>query len=577
MRTMPIQRAGDTPPFVELPLRYIVSDSTLPPPSPAIMALNPTLITIPSFQRGIEWGKDEVESLLSSPAVLYGTVILGSFPSHPQVLIDGLQRFATATALLDQLYLPVLQPNPVQQGAAPYFQRLRARVAYFHPIVDYNVEALSNHKRRAILISFLRLYAAVGDLVQKELVPNRVQAFASRVERMLLDRQVAIDPYFNFASLSQMTGTFVTLNTAGLELSPIDLVRSRIVDQASNVGWNARAIARMEDRFTDVFETAGPKSYLRALAKAVDEVIREPSSVGCLFPNWAALQPADVDQFIDFIDASMTAGQMGGSAYFRELLQCSPAIFALTVLYYLRDSLVSGATPSFLPGGTRNVEQELHLLLRSAYRRLVDGTIFRVGDMIFGVIGSSALPTAAQVADTINSQNPAGPLTGSVDPAWLDQRLREVEGNAARRVFNACLLPGRAAGAAPFLPLDFGRRANQMTLDHLIPSSQIAQNAPGEQLADCILNLAPLITQNNRVANATPCSSKLGQNGIYSRQIAMLAAPHPYLDWLVNTHFGAHAANPAELDDPGRLLGTTQGSIGQERATALANILGPLL
>lgn len=574
---MPIQRAGDTPPFVELPLRYVVVDSTLPPPSPAIMALNPTSITIPSFQRGIEWGKDEVESLLSSPAVLYGTVIFGSFPSQPQVLIDGLQRFATATALLDQLYMPVLQPNPVQQGAAPYFQRLRARVSYYHPIVEYNVDALSNHKRRAILNSFLRLYAAVGDLVQKELVPNRVQAFASKVERMLLDRQVAIDPYFNFVNLSQMTGTFVTLNTSGLELSPVDLVRSRIVDQASNVGWTARAIARMEDRFTDVFETAGPKIHLRALAKAVDEVVRDSSTVGCLFPNWAALQPTDVDQFIDFIDASMTAGQMGGSGYFRELQQCSPAIFALTVLYYFRDCLSSGAIPSFLPSGTKNVEPELHLLLRAAYRRMIDGTVFRVGDMIFGIIGSSVLPTPAQVADSVNSQNPAGPLSSPVDHAWLDQRLREVEGGAARRVFNACLLPGRAAGAGPFAPLDFGRRSNQMSLDHLIPSSQIVQNAPGEQFADCILNLAPLITQYNRVASATPCSSKLGQNGIYARQLAQLVAPHPYLDWLVNTHYGVHAANPAELDDPGRLIESAQGSIGQERAVALAGILAPLL
>lgn len=574
---MTIQRAGDTPPFVELPLRYVVCDSALGQPPAQVMGLNPTPITIPSFQRGIVWKEDQVNQLLNSSAILYGTVILGSFPSQPQVLIDGLQRFATTTALLDCLYLPVLQPNPVQPGAAPFFQRLRARVAYYHPVIEFNVQALSSHKRRAILSSFIRLYTAVDDLVRTELAPGRAQAFATRVERMLLDRQIAIDPYYNFLNVSQMTGTFVNLNTAGLELSPIDLVRSRIVDQASVVGWPAAAVARMEDRFTDVFESAGPKIHMRALAKALDEVISEPGKVGYLFPNWAAIPQSDVDRLIDFIDASMTAGQMGGSGYFREIFQCSPAIFALTVLYYFRDSQQAGSDPGFLPGGTRNVDADLHLLLRTAYRKIIDGTIFRVGDMVFDIIGAPVLGSANDVADKINNQNPGGPLGASVDARWLEQRLREIEGQAARRVFNSCLLPSRSGPGALFQPLDFGRRATQFALDHLIPSSQVATNAPGESMIDTILNLAPLLSQHNRVANATMCSMKLGPTGLYVRQQGQLALHHPYLDWLVDSHYPAHSSNPGELDDPGKLLANALGSIADERVTELARILMPIL
>lgn len=574
---MPIQRAGETPPFVELPLRYVVTDSAIGTPPQAVTALNPTRITIPSFQRGIEWGEGEVEDLLNSSAVLYGTIILGSFPGQDQVLIDGLQRFATTTALLDCLYLPVLQPNPVQQAAAPFFSRLKARVAYFHPLIEFNREALRQHNRPVIRRSFLHLLMEVDDLVKTEVAPGKVQSFAARTERMLLDRQIALDPYFNFGNLSQMTGTFVNLNTSGLQLSSIDLVRSRIVDRASDVGWTASEIARVEGRFTDVFETTGPKGYMRSLAKAIDEVISDAGKVGCLFPNWSRLSPAEVDSFLEFIELSITQGQGGNSGYFRELFQCSPAMFALTTLYYYRESLQHSSMPSFLPGGTRVVDPELHQLLRAAYRRVIDGTIFRVGDMISDVVGAPSLSSIAAVSDMINAQNPCGPMGSTVGQDWLSQRLRETEGTRSRRVFNACLLPTRAHSGGQFSPLDFGRRSTQFTLDHLIPASQIASNSPAEREGETVANLAPLLMQHNRQASATLCSLKLAPAGIYDAQRGQMSFSHPYLDWLLDSHFQSHLSNRAALDDPLRLRGGSSTSIGEERIAELTSILAPVL
>ncbi len=566
---MPIQRAGETPPLVELPLRYVISDSNLPTPSPAITSLGPTPMQVPTFQRGIEWGRDEVSKLLNSTSSLYGTVILGSFPGQPQVLIDGLQRFAVTTALLDCLYDHVLQPNPTNLAAVPFFTRLKARTAYYHPLIAFNREALSKHKRLAIKNSFLRLLHEIEEYVSEELESARVKQFGELVERMFLDRQVAIDPYFNFQNPSQMAATFVNLNTAGIDLSTTDLLRSRIVDQATSVGWSDLDIAKMENRFSDTFDAPNARPQLRALGKAADEIVRDLHTVSFLFPNWTALSPNDVEEFLSFVEAASTIGPMNSSSgYFRELFQSSPAVFALTTLYYYRDAISTKSFPSF-GGGSRNVDDSLHVILRAVYRRLIDGTVFRIGDMTKEILTSTQLYSPSQVAEILNTGNAGGPLATNPNPQWLSQRLREVGTSSARRVFNACLLPPRAMIGGTFNPLDFGKRTIQWSLDHLIPVSQVTANTVGESETETIVNLAPLMMQYNRSARATTCSTKLGNNGPYQG----LLQSHPYLQWLVQTHYAAHSALPSDLDDPSKLVSQVTGSVGDERIEALAGIL----
>nr|WP_276978618.1 DUF262 domain-containing protein [Ferrimicrobium acidiphilum] len=568
---MPIQRAGETPPFVELPLRYVIIDSNLPRPSPVVNSLGPTPIQIPTFQRGIEWGREEVSKLLNSTSCLYGTVILGSFPGQPQVLIDGLQRFAVATALLECLYEPVLQPNPTNQAAVPFFTRLRARTAFFHPLVSFNTEALAQHKRLVIKNSFLRLLQEIDEYVRDELNAANVQHFGTVVERMFLDRQVAIDPYFNFQSPSQMAATFVNLNTTGIELSATDLLRSRIVDQATTVGWSDKDISDMENRFSEVFDAPNAQPQLRALGKAADEIVQDLSTVGFLFTNWASLAPREVETFLNFVELASTIGPTtDSSGYYKELFQSSPAVFALTVLYYYRDSMSAGSIPSFM-GGTRNVDDGLHLILRAVYRRILDGTVFRIGDMTRSILISNPLYTPQDVADLLNPESVCGALSTNPNPQWLSQRLREVGVSSAKRIFNACLLPPRTMIGGEFRVLDFGRRTVQWSIDHLIPKAQVSANTQGESATETIVNLAPLPTQHNRAARDTPCSKKLGNDGIYQRPD--LVASHPYIAWLVQSHYPAHSISPEVLDDPSGLLSEVPGSVGEERVAALSKIL----
>jgi hypothetical protein len=78
-------------------------------------------------------------------------------------------------------------------------------------------------------------------------------------------------------------------------------------------------------------------------------------------------------------------------------------------------------------------------------------------------------------------------------------------------------------------------------------------------------NFAPLPCNQNRIAKATNCSSKLLTNGVYSSYVnSPQGYPvHPYCDWLVNHHAINYSAQV--LDNQ---LNIEQGSnpdLGNER------------
>jgi hypothetical protein len=331
-----IRRAGETPPYVQLAIDYVVATPAIPP---AVSSLKLQLIQVPSFQRLIVWRQENIDSLLDSKSAMFGTVIFANFPDEPWVLVDGLQRFATATSLLSSLYPEVLSPNASNRSAAAYFTRLATMAASFQAVFDHNADALRNHPRQALRESFGLLEDDITNLVTTELTLHPSE-FAARVERMFLDKQVAIDPYFNFQRRVELTNTFMNMNSQGIDLSPVDLLRAKLVDQAMARNWNAADIELMENDFTDVFEDPLSKSTLKALGTLLNEAVDESQPRANVFPDWDHLTKTQVDELVSFISASIlcarTAGLPISSRYLTEIAECGGFPFSITLLYFFR-------------------------------------------------------------------------------------------------------------------------------------------------------------------------------------------------------------------------------------------------
>lgn len=572
-----IRRAGETPPYLSLAIDYVVATPVIPP---AVSGLKLQQIQVPSFQRLIVWREENIDLLLDSKSAMFGTVIFANFPDEPWVLVDGLQRFATATSLLNRLYPEVLSPTASNRSAAVYFTRLATMAASFQAVFDHNADALRNHSRQALRESFALLESDISNLVTTELTLHPSE-FATRVERMFLDKQVAIDPYFNFERKVELTNTFINMNSQGIDLSPVDLLRAKLVDQGMARNWNAADIELMENDFTDVFEDPLSKSTLKALGTLLNEAVDESQPRANVFPDWNHLTKTQVDELVTFISASILCARTGGlpssSRYLGEIAECGGFPFAITLLYYLRSHMQDFSNGNYtrthvpdFAGGSVNTTSDCHLLLRAYYRRLIDGTIARTGPIGVDIL-QGRYSSVSDVANKINPDD-AGPLSGQPNTEWLKQRLRVADKERAARIFNACLLPPRNQAGSNFNPISYGRRQGQWNMDHLIPKISILRARPGEHEANRLPNFAPLPSGVNRSIRNNPCSTKLGPLGPY----APIVASHPYIQWLVQTHFSTHTGGTV-LDDQACLVANSTSHVGDQRIDHLATLLSVTL
>jgi hypothetical protein len=569
---MTIHRAGATPPYLSFALNYVIATPQLPL---AVSQLKQQQIQIPLFQRGIVWRLENVDELLDSPSALFGTVIFADFKDEPFVLVDGLQRFATVTALLYCLYPEVLSPTPSNNTASVYFARLKTMAGSYYPIFNHNADTLRNHSRQAIRDSYRILENDLKGYVRDEL-NSHPNEFAIRVERMLIEKQIAIDPYFNFQRKSELTNTFINMNSQGIDLNPVDLLRAKIVEQTISLGWNPADTETMENDFTDIFEDDFARNTLKALGTLLDEAVEDPNTCSNVFPDWARLNMEQVDELLSFIESAVqTVRQVPSiSNYLVEIFECGGFPFAITLLHFYRLHLQDFSQGTFsqanLPdfaGGSVNVTNLCHLILRACYRRLIDGTINRIG-----VIGNNILKGQySDVNDIANDINPpaSGSLSGSPDNDWLQQRLRVADKKRSARIFNACRLPPRSETGAYFKPFHYGRRQSDWNIDHLIPEVAILPATQGEYEAERLPNLAPLPANINKSTRNNPCSIKLGPLGPYSR---IQTNTHLYIDWLVNSHYPCYSQG-RQLDDQRLLVANSQPPIGDERIEQLVSIL----
>ncbi len=537
---MPITRPGETPSFYKYSISYALTSSKMPKETwpELVKEYDPMPIIIPPYQRKIVWKKNEVKEFIESSSTLFGTVILASDGTDsPIILLDGLQRFATATAVINILYPLVLSPEPTLPNHADKFRLLKASISNFQPIFEHNDKMLREYSRKGISSSYIQLFNSIKSYINEEL-EKRPEEFSSKIKSTFMTKQIAIDTYFGFKNRSELTHTFININSTGIDLSEVDLLRSEIIQQADQMRWNDDEIDQLENSFTEVFQSGlikGAKVLGKNLYDALDI---DPVKV---FKNWNSLEKSQVDDLLNFVtsiyNASMKEDDEGKKIhpYLYEIFQCGDLPFALTVWYFYKFVHLEGKNPDFL-GGDYDTKSSRHLLLRAFYRRIIDGSIGRIGPIVTNFIlekDSPPITTIHKLAFKINQDTGAGSLDSSPNEGWISQGLRKSGTNRARRIFNACLLPNRTDEGGDFTPIEYGTKKNQWNIDHLIPKVKTILNKTGEDEMDEIHNFAPLPSELNMKAKDYPCERKLKPDELYST----VKSRHPYLEWLCTEHY----------------------------------------
>jgi hypothetical protein len=585
---MSIERTGPVPPYWQ----YIAEVVLIPASGPPTAALdnlktsNLRWVNVPNYQRGISWRREQVDEFLASESVLLGNVILGQFaatdevrkrfphlPSYGQhyhVLVDGLQRLAVGTILLALLHDDFLAITPNKPHLAGYFSGLTALTQSRSPAYLHNDHEFRNHPRKAISEQYSALRIDLEAWIDEEVDAGRVQSLADKVTTAMTEKQVAIDVYFNFEGDLALMNTFLGLNTVRVDLGPVDLLRSYIIEKASSDNWTAADIEDVENNFTEVFtRDEHPDGELLPFVGVVLDAIRKSATATKVFPSWStALARDDVDRFLTFVSDMK---DRGNNVFFDEIRACGSNPFSIAVAYYYRHLIKTGDRPSFLTGGS-DEDEELHRLLLACYRVLLDGRIGRTRDYAASALGDEFASLGA-LAEAVSRQFVKIGVDTDVDAGWLREALIKADKNRAKRIFNAYLLPERSAGyGGPFAPLAFGRKSAEFHIDHLIPESLLKQNVAGYGDGNSIRNFAPLPTNQNRVAKATSCSSKLGPNGIYEVYLGGTTHPdHPFCNWLVDEHYPAFT--PSDLDNQKLLEVNSTPNVGDSRVDHLVERL----
>jgi hypothetical protein len=564
-----LNRNPETHLFVTLPERYLIGGPRVRAPPPKVARLTTRRLRIPSFQRGIVWDDKKVEDLLDTTSLTLGTIIVGQVRSEMPILVDGLQRFGVGTALLKALYPEVLSPNPRQRGNATLFDDLRRHAAGLEPIFDHNSRALRQHPRLVIRESYQSLEEQINQLAQQHLADDP-EPFAERVQRLFLNRQVALDEYTGFSSMNDLSRTFIAMNTGGIELDSVDLLRSQLVDRAMERRWSASDVEDMENRFSAIFETNSGRGHVQALATALNEALSSKTSRAYIFPDWSRFDKPQSGSMLNFLEEAVAAGTDSAATpnfpYFRELYDCGPQAFTVIVLHFWVRRQAGAHAPDFA-GGRSSSAKSLHLLLRAFYRRIIDGTIFRAENAIDSIMARGPSLRTSDVAEIVNPEGIGG-LGGSPDGGWLESRIRGLDSRRSRRLFNACLLPRRSQAGGRFLPARYGNAANDWTVDHLIPDSRAPRNSVGGVEAQRLPNFAPFPSKLNSGQRAMLCSVKLGPGGYYPGH----EGDHPFLRWLLTVQFPSVAPR-SELDKPTRLVQGERKHIGDARISELARLL----
>lgn len=577
---MSISRSGPVPEYCD----YIVKKALLPHKSDLYISEIKSMgisewLEIPKYQRGISWGLEDIIDLMISNSKLIGNIILAQFDKASEVceksdsdyylvLIDGLQRFAIGTMIISILDEKVLNTTSAFYSMANRnFKALSARVLSYKSIYTHNDYELKNHPRKAISEQYKMLKSEMEEYIEKELKKDFGKQLSVIINKTFLDKQIAVDTYFNFKDPSEVMSTFIGINIGRIDLGPLDLLRANIVQRASMSGWAISDIEEFENNFTEVFTLNDKPDKL--LMPFVNVILKQININGDkVFPSWSTgLSKKEIEIFIEFIDKFKNI--LLDNSYLREIKSCGGIPIAIVLsYYYVKKAIYSESDPSFITGGTKEFN-ELKVLLRSFYRVLLDGNISRLRKYAEKIIEQSYLDTLFKIADDISEDCISVKINTVVNRDWLLVSLNKVNKEKARRVFNMMLLPIITSTSSIFEPLVFGRKSVEFNVDHLIPE-KLLNNKDGE--GQTIRNFAPCPQNLNNVAKTTPCSSKLSTSGIYDNYVkGRTHQIHPYCEYLLNSYF--KFATKSDLDNEILLQLNQSPNIGDERVNQIATIL----
>ena len=151
---MSVERHGvPTIPFWEYAKHYciITRDNDEESIIEKVKRWNPKFIEIPYFQRKIVWKKADIDDLIDSDSTMFGTIIMAQYATKPFKLIDGLQRLATITTLLFQIYRRVLSDAAPEPEAKEHFKRLGDALKPYFDIISHNDDILKREELNYII------------------------------------------------------------------------------------------------------------------------------------------------------------------------------------------------------------------------------------------------------------------------------------------------------------------------------------------------------------------------------------------------------------------------------------------
>ena len=572
---MNLDRPTRTPKFVEYAVNYALK-SPDQEWSDDVADFDPNPIKIPPYQRKIVWDEKAINDFLNSKAVLFGTVILAQSPVEESlILLDGLQRFATSTAILNYLYSEIL-PKITNARVKKYFKRLTADTENRQVIFKHNDYHLRNNTRRGIQESYKQLYENVKCVIN-ELQEQNSEKLAEKLIQTFVKKQIAIDTYHGFKNSGEYTQTFIHINSTGIDLTQVDLLRSEIIQQAETKEWEPSDIDEVENRFTEVFQSSKIKAT-KVLGKHLyDTLMRDPNIV---FKNWENLTKDDVDDLLDFIDrtyeASNEEGEDGNKKwpYLHENFQCGDIPFAIITWFYYKKHQECDVFPDFL-GGQLDTINDLHVLLRAFYRRIVNSSMNRADVAASKLIRGNnpeILQNMMAVADEINPADEG--LSELVDKTWIRNNVRKPNTGKLRRIFNACLLPMPNSNSE-FQPLHYGS-GNGWTVDYLIPRGARFKSMGLDDQIDAIVNKIPIRSGLKKKLKDNSCLEKLNSN----KMLMKIKNKHPYLMWLMNEHCKKYnrlvledTSGEYALNSPQYLSDSADPPIGKERLEKIVELL----
>ncbi|MBE3144916.1 MAG: DUF262 domain-containing protein [Planctomycetes bacterium] len=580
---MAIQRSGPTPAFYEYITEYALIPQKEKPASDLFSAaagLNIQWVEVPSYQRGISWHVSTIEELLESSSAILGNVILGQFNIKDNkychlhegvrqyvVMVDGLQRFSVGTALLSCLYNLVLKTEPEKPEIKNLFYPLALRVNGMAPVFLHNDKELRFHPRKAISGAYNEFRNEVQSFLLSELESNNLRPFSDKVCNLFLSKQIAIDIYFNFNNSIEIINSFIGINTIRVDLSPVDLLRSFIVERAFNSNWQASDIENIENELTDVFvDKEQPKTELLPFVAILLKYLRMPNHAEYVFPTWeSSLAISDVAKLLEFVRKIIN---VNNCPIIDEIRACGSIPLAGILSHYYSIFRDTATMPGFI-SGRKEEYGELYDYLRAMYRQVINGTVGKAREYAEKMLirdFNSLSEAADQIAITYTKTS----LDKKVDEAWLKVNLKRLDLQRSKRVFNALRLPIKGqSGPENFRPDIYGNKSKEYHVDHLIPVSTIELSADGSYEAQSLPNLAPLPSNYNKEAKATPCSIKLSKEGIYRTYSKNHPHPHPYSVWLIENQ----SSHGSFLDRQELLEPNSDPAIGSERIEWLSREL----